>query len=83
MGAGLESHVHVSAASRLARSSQCDHFGVGLAGACVETLADNRTVADDDAADKRIGRSGTASLLGEECGACEERVSDPGCDVRE
>ena len=69
VAARFERHVDVGTACVSTRLAQREHLGVRVPGARMEALAHDATVAHDDAADERIGRSRTPAALGERDGA--------------
>ena len=77
MSAGLECHIHMRSPCAIARLSHCYDLGMRLAGTFVEALADDLSVAHDDASDERIGGGGATRSLSKRQSARKIRVVDP------
>ena len=76
--ARLEGDIEGRATSALAGLLERGHFGVRAAISCVESLADDLTVANDDGADHRVRRRLSPSF----CSQLESAAHERDCVMR-
>jgi hypothetical protein len=72
VAAGFEVNVESRAFGVVAGFIECDDFGVGFAGACVVSVADDFAVFDEYGADEGVGSSLAAGAGGERNSASHE-----------
>ena len=74
MTAGFERHVGSRSTGFVARDSQRMHFGMRFSRALVPPLANDHTIANDDATDARIRRRGVQAAFGQAQSLCHVLV---------